>query len=57
MKISQLREWLTDEVRQAADTAQESVRVAPNSYGAGHDTGWLQALERVALFLDGKLDT
>lgn len=49
------RVWLLDEIREADDNVQESNRF-PNSYGSGFDWGWRQALERVRLKLDDKLD-
>lgn len=55
MKIADIRVWLLDEIREADDNVQESNRF-PNSYGSGFDWGWRQALERVRLKLDDKLD-
>ena len=57
MKIKELKAWLTKEIESANQNARESHNVAMNSYGAGHDRGFADALMRVQIYLDGKLDS
>ena len=57
MKISELAAWLADEISNANEDAHTSHKQAMNSYGAGYDKGFADALERVRLYLIGQLDT
>lgn len=42
------KDWLSDEVLRFRENSSESSRLAPNSYGAGYDRGYLDALLAVA---------
>ncbi len=42
-----MNEWLDEEIERAECRAAESSRCAVNSYGAGYDTGYLDALKAV----------
>lgn len=57
MTIEEIQIWLEDEIRTAKTAAILSNNIAQNSYGAGYDCGFKEALEHVELFLSGKLDT
>lgn len=57
MTIKELRDWLSEEITKANLDASESHKAAINSYGAGHDRGFADALERVELKLNDELDT
>jgi hypothetical protein len=55
--MKELEEWVSKEILEVTEDAKESTRIDPNSYGAGYDRGWFNALERVKIFLKGELDT
>ena len=42
-----LEDWVVDELTDAEDEAKESHKAAMNSYGAGHDAGYVAALKIV----------
>lgn len=46
--------WLADELPRAREDAADSHEVAMNSYGAGYDCGFKDALERVLNFVNGE---
>jgi hypothetical protein len=56
MNIIEFKEWLNEEIRDADETFRDCNEVAPNSYGTGHAYGWREALYRVRLKLENKLD-
>jgi hypothetical protein len=51
--IAALREWLDDIVPRARIEASASHQEAMNSYGAGYDRGYLDALEITLKFING----
>lgn len=51
-----IREWLDDKRDLAKGDAADSHKVAPNSYGAGYDRGYLDMLEETLKFLNGEID-
>ena len=54
MTIEELRAELDERRTAARQDAHESIKVAPNSYGAGYDTGYLKALEEILKFVNGE---
>ena len=49
-----LRALLDDAIVTARQDARESRQAAPNSYGAGYDSGFLDALQRVLNTINGE---
>jgi hypothetical protein len=47
-----LHEWLEDEINEAEDEAADSHKLAMNSYGAGYDRGYADALKHVKEHLE-----
>lgn len=45
--VMTLKEWIVDELESAEAEAQESHRIAMNSYGAGYDAGYVSAFNVV----------
>ncbi len=56
MTVEQIRAELDERLRAARQDAHESIKVAPNSYGAGYDTGFWQALEEIKKFVNGETE-
>jgi hypothetical protein len=54
MTISQIRKWLDDKIVLARQNAAESHKTAMNSYGAGYDCGFKDALEALTRFVNGE---
>jgi hypothetical protein len=53
-RIEEVREWLDDRLPQANQEAAESHKVAMNSYGAGYDCGYRDALKEVLNLINGE---
>ncbi len=47
MTIEEIVEDLKDRRRDASADVAESTKAAPNSYGAGYDQGYLDAIEEI----------
>jgi hypothetical protein len=47
MSIDEFIEELKDRRRDASADVAESTKAAPNSYGAGYDQGYLDAIEEI----------
>ena len=56
MTITELREKLDEAMPQALKDAKDSRKVAPNSYGAAWNEGYLQALQTVLNTINGEED-
>lgn len=56
MSISDLRVKLDDALVQAEQDMKDSHKLSPNSYGAGYDCGWRDALKTVLNTINGEED-
>ncbi len=56
MTTQELRERLDDRLVREREDLADSIAVAPNSYGAGYDQGFVDALEQVLNTINGKED-
>ena len=56
MTISELRERLDEALVSANENAADSHKVAMNSYGAGFDCGWRDALRAILNTINGEED-
>jgi len=54
--VQELRARLDEAMVQANRDAKDSHSVAPNSYGAGYDCGWRDALKTVLNTINGEED-
>ncbi len=56
MTIQKIRETLDERITQAREEASDSHKVAQNSYGAGYDRGYLDALVELLKFVNGETE-
>ncbi len=56
MTIQELYERLNERIVEANQDAKESHKMAMNSYGAGYDCGWRDALNVVLNTINGEED-
>jgi hypothetical protein len=54
-KMETFEDWLGGELDRALKTAAESKKVAMNSWGAGYDTGFADALQTIFSQLPAKV--
>lgn len=52
--VEQIRAEIDERLPEARRDAHESMKIAPNSYGAGYDIGYWQALEEIHKFVNGE---
>lgn len=56
MTLDKVRAYLEERLIAAREDVIESIRVAPNSYGAGYDQGELAILSEILALVNGELE-
>jgi hypothetical protein len=56
MSVADIREFLDEKVATAESDWKGSNKIAPNSYGAGYDRGYLDAINELRRLVNGEPD-